>query len=202
VGLTRVIDKEKRELLALQAFEVIKRDGAYATSMSSLARELGLKRPTLYFYFPDMTTLFDTLLAHRLERTRQAVMAKMAPQRHPIRALIALIEATVEFHAQDRAEMIVLFELWAVAAGSGREQAMARERMFTASARSFLIAMVHNGIERGTVRSCDAEGLVDLVLTCLEGNQVRLVTGIVGIEGATRFLITSVLEPLIEGGAS
>src|SRR5215468_7998739 len=54
-------DQERRTALAAAAFEVLRARGMQ-TSMRELAEALGLKRPTLYFYFPDLGAVFESVL--------------------------------------------------------------------------------------------------------------------------------------------
>ena len=54
-------DLTRRAELAAAAFEVLRTRGV-GTSMRELADALGVKRPTLYFYFPDLGAVFETVL--------------------------------------------------------------------------------------------------------------------------------------------
>ena len=53
-------DLARRAELAHAAFEVLRARGMQ-TSMRELAEALGIKRPTLYFYFPDLGVVFETV---------------------------------------------------------------------------------------------------------------------------------------------
>ena len=55
-------DLARRAELATAAFEVLRARGMQ-TSMRELADALGVKRPTLYFYFPDLAAVFDSVNA-------------------------------------------------------------------------------------------------------------------------------------------
>ena len=54
-------DLARRSDLARAAFDVLQNRGMQ-TSMRELADALGVKRPTLYFYFPDLGAVFETVL--------------------------------------------------------------------------------------------------------------------------------------------
>ena len=62
--------------------------------------------------------------------------------------------------------------------------------------RNFLVALVNNGIERGSVAPCDAEGLVDTVLTLVDGSQVQRVTRNGDLSAMLSFVKEQMLEPL------
>ena len=59
--MARTPDLARRAELARAAFEVLRTRGVQ-TSMRELADALGVKRPTLYFYFPDLGAVFESVL--------------------------------------------------------------------------------------------------------------------------------------------
>ncbi len=61
--MARTVDTQRRTELARQALEVMRARGIGRTTMSELAQALGVKRPTLYFYFRDLTGLLHAALA-------------------------------------------------------------------------------------------------------------------------------------------
>ena len=63
-------DLARRAELAHAAFEVLRARGMQ-TSMRELADALGVKRPTLYFYFPDLGAVFETVLDADVPRARR-----------------------------------------------------------------------------------------------------------------------------------
>src|SRR3954464_6128880 len=106
-------DLARRQELARSAFEVLRTRGMQ-TSMRELADALGVKRPTLYFYFPDLGAVFETVLDETY-RTLFAEVA-LATQRvaHPLDRLRAVVDATIAFH-RERPQLIgALFQLWAM----------------------------------------------------------------------------------------
>ena len=64
-------DLARRAELARAAFEVLRTRGMQ-TSMRELADALGVKRPTLYFYFPDLGAVFETVLDQTYRGARRA----------------------------------------------------------------------------------------------------------------------------------
>jgi AcrR family transcriptional regulator len=174
-------DLARRAELAKAAFDVLRARGMQ-TSMRELADALGLKRPTLYFYFPDLGAVFETVLEQMYQALTDAVLARVAEHAHPIDRLRAVIDATLAFH-RDRPQLLHgLVQLWAL---GGRDLAVVleRERRGVLAAREAMIAELRAGIARKEVRPCKPERVIDLVLAFIEGAIVHHVIGIARIDG-------------------
>ena len=192
-------DLARRAELANAAFEVLRARGV-GTSMSELADALGVKRPTLYFYFPDVGAVFESVLDQTYAAHAELVIAKMQTLAHPLDRLKALLEVTVAFH-KERPHLIGgLFQLWAV---GGRDLTSVLEkgrRMVTAS-RDALVADLRGGLVRKEVLPCEPDKIVDMVLAVLDGVLVHHVLGIARPEGVMDELIDRVIEPLRSQGS-
>jgi AcrR family transcriptional regulator len=187
-------DLARRAELANAAFDVLRTRGVQ-TSMSELADALGIKRPTLYFYFPDLGAVFEAVLDQTYQTHGALVLERMRREAHPIDRLLALIEVTVNFH-RERPQLIGgLIQLWAI---GGRDVAVVAERARRAltGTRDALVADLSAGIARREVRACDAERVVDLVLAVLDGVLVHQVLGLPRSQGAVDELRASIIEPL------
>jgi AcrR family transcriptional regulator len=187
-------DLARRAELATAAFEVLRARGVQ-TSMRELADALGVKRPTLYFYFPDVGAVFETVLDQTYQQLAEVVIARTKSVDHPLDRLRAVVDATIAFH-RDRPQLIGgLFQLWAV---GGRDMAtlLDRERRVVVAARDALVADLRAGIARREVRACDPERVVDLVLAVVDGVLVHHVLGIARPDGVVAELADRVIEPL------
>lgn len=187
-------DVARRAELARAAFEVLRARGVQ-TSMRELADALGIKRPTLYFYFPDLGAVFETVLDETYRALAEHVVARTKHHDHPLDRLRAVVDATIAFH-RERPQLIGgLFQLWAV---GGRDFAsvLDRERRVVLAAREALVADLRAGIARHEVEKCDPERVVELVLAIVDGVLVHHVLGIARPDGVVEELTTRVLEPL------
>ncbi len=187
-------DLARRAELARAAFEVLRARGVQ-TSMRELADALGVKRPTLYFYFPDLGAVFESVLEETYRSLAEHVIARTREVAHPLDRLRAVVDATIAFH-RERPQLIGgLFQLWAV---GGRDFAsvLDRERRIVVAARDALVADLRAGIARREVLACDAERVVDLVLAVVDGVLVHHVLGIARPDGVVEELADRVLEPL------
>src|SRR5687767_12521003 len=169
-------DLARRAELAHAAFEVLRARGMQ-TSMRELADALGVKRPTLYFYFPDLGAVFETVLDQMYQALGETVIARTKDVAHPLDRLRSIVDATIAFH-RDRPQLIGgLFQLWAVG-GRDFTVVLDRERRIVLAARDALVADLRAGIARKDVRPCDPDRIVDLVLAVVDGVLVHHVLGI------------------------
>src|SRR5438477_12763660 len=97
-------DLARRAELANAAFDVLRARGV-TTSMRELADALGVKRPTLYFYFPDLGAVFETVLDEMYKALATHVLAEMRGHEHPLDRLRAVVDATIAFH-RERPQLI------------------------------------------------------------------------------------------------
>ncbi|TMQ19040.1 MAG: TetR/AcrR family transcriptional regulator [Deltaproteobacteria bacterium] len=187
-------DLARRAQLARAAFDVLRARGMQI-SMRELADALGIKRPTLYFYFPDVGAVFETVLEQMSQALTEAVAARVREQAHPIDRLRAVIDGTLGFH-RERPQLIAgLLQLWALG-GRDLSAVLDRERRGVLAARDALVDDLRAGIARKEVRPCDPERVVDVVLAFVEGTIVHHVLGIARSDDASDELVRRVLEPL------
>ena len=187
-------DLARRAELAAAAFEVIRERGVQ-TSMSELADALGVKRPTLYFYFPDLGAVFEAMLDQTYRALGEVVMTRLRTIAHPLDRLRAMVETTLAFH-RERPELIRgLFQLWSL---GGRDLSIVldRGRRGLVAARDALVADLRAGIAKKEVVACDPERVVDLVLAVVDGVLVHQVLGIARPDGVSAELADRVIEPL------
>jgi TetR/AcrR family transcriptional repressor of bet genes len=192
--MPRPPDLARRAQLARAAFDVL-RDRGMQTSMRELAEALGVKRPTLYFYFPDLGSVFETVLDQTYQALAEQVIARTRVESHPLDRLRAVVDATLAFH-RDRPQLIGgLFQLWAVG-GRDFTKLLDRERRIVVAARDALVADLRAGIDRKEINPCDPARIVDLVLAVVDGVLVHHVLGIARADDVIEELAHRVLEPL------
>lgn len=194
--MARKLDLVRRAELAARAVQVLRARGAHRCTMSDLAEALGVKRPTLYFYFRDLGAVFDVVFEDTQRRYLEHVGRTLAdPDAHPIDALAAAARATAEFQEGQRDLVVLLFQLWAHG-GSDPERVLARGRELIEPSRQLLVARLAAGIAAGQVAPCDPARVVDLVLAVLDGAMVAQVTRRASPGPVVDELIARVLEPL------
>lgn len=170
--MARTPDLARRAQLAARAFDVIRARGVTNTTMSDLAAALGIKRPTLYFYFKDLGAVFEAVLEETQRTYFAHVTARVAGVAHPIDLLAAVLRATVEYHQGRRDRIVLLFQLWAVG-GNDPERVIAKNRELIDPMRALLVKQIEAGVASGQIAPCEPARLVDLALTVLDGALVH-----------------------------
>jgi AcrR family transcriptional regulator len=193
--MARRLDIARRAELAAKAVSVLKVRGVQRCTMSDLAQALGIKRPTLYFYFRDLGAVFDVVFEDTQRRYLEHVARRLENIDHPIDQMIALVRATAEFQTGQRDLVVLLFQLWAVG-GSDPEKVLSRGRELLEPTRQLLIGRLAAGIAAGQVTACDPPRLVDLVLATMDGAMVAQVTRRAAPTAIAEELIARVLEPV------
>ena len=107
----RPVGLERRQEIALAAFEAIRVRGVYGVTMSELAALLGMKRPTLYFYFRDLTGLLHAAVEDVYRVHVGHLIGRIAAAGHPVVALAELARATVELQRGRRDLVLLLIQL-------------------------------------------------------------------------------------------
>jgi AcrR family transcriptional regulator len=187
-------DVARRTELAQAAFEVLRARGMQ-TSMRELADALGVKRPTLYFYFPDLHTIFETVLDQMYRALGETILARAKDIPHPLDRLRSVVDSTIAFH-RERPNLIGgLFQLWAVG-GRDWTTILERERKMVLAGRDALVADFRGGIARKEIKPCDPERIVDLVLAVVDGVLVHHVLGIARPDDVVAEMTDRILEPL------
>jgi AcrR family transcriptional regulator len=187
-------DLARRTELAHAAFEVLRTRGMQ-TSMRELADALGVKRPTLYFYFPDLGAVFETVLDQTYRAMAQEVAEAIRGVAHPLDRLRAVVSTSIAFH-RARPQLIGgLFQLWAMG-GRDFTTILDRERRVILAARDALVSDLRAGIARREVKPCDPERVVEMVLAVVDGVLVHHVLGIASADHVLEDLDTQIIEPL------
>lgn len=194
--MARTFDAARRSALVAQTLELLRQRRVGRLTMSELATALGVKRPTLYFYFRDLSGLLLAAVEDLYRAYAVHIAGRLAPIEHPVEALGELARATVEYQRERRDLVILLFQLWA-AGDTDPELLLARSRAAGQVLRVDLVARLRAGVERGVVTPCDPERVVDLVLTVLDGTIVAAVTGSGAPAVAIDELWRQVLAPMI-----
>jgi AcrR family transcriptional regulator len=91
--------ERSREEILEAARKVLLRKGFTATTLETVAREVGVTKPALYYYFPSKDALLFELMFESLERHAKAVEGAVAKTGDGAQALRALIRESVELFA-------------------------------------------------------------------------------------------------------
>jgi AcrR family transcriptional regulator len=113
VALTRDRRAERREAVTAEileaAWEVARSEGLAGLSLRDIARRIGMRPPSLYWYFDSKRAIYDAMFL----QGNQELLARISRQRWPQdpRALLRLCaRAFVEFSVEDVERYQLLFQ--------------------------------------------------------------------------------------------
>ena len=182
-----------REAIAERNLEAIL-DGAErllarheSSSISAVATEAGVSRPTVYAHFPDRQRLLEALVARTVGRVMGAVESAEPQRGSALDAAARVIAASWEHLARHQD----------MAAASAAELSPDAMRRAHGAARDAIRALVDRGRAEGAFRSdLPAEWLVTATLALIHGAAEEVRAGSMGSDEARGVLVTSVQELL------
>lgn len=194
----RPYDHEKRLSIAMGALDVLRERGLIGTSMSQIATALGMKRPTLYWYFPDLGAIFECALMHVREQEAAYVAERIQGHPHPVDLLNAFVRAEFSFYREygHTDFLMLLMQFWAAGPPEHRDRFAELTFKQLAPLRAMMVHGFTMAIESGELKPCDPGALFDLVLCTMDGAMVHHITRGLEPELVADMLQTLVLEPL------
>jgi AcrR family transcriptional regulator len=166
--MPRPVNQARRQTLAREAFALLHASPAGLT-MTELAARLGLKRPTLYYYFADTAAIADAAAADLLSRLHQHLVGHLVGRHHPVDFLDAWVEAARTFFVSHPTDLALFVTLLAQADAATDSPAAARLEAHLRPIEDSAIRTLRDGLARGLVEPCDPEAVVALVAATLHG---------------------------------
>ncbi|MCO4761685.1 MAG: TetR/AcrR family transcriptional regulator [Myxococcales bacterium] len=194
--MARTVDEQQHEQMTLRAFEAVRKGGVAGLSMARIARDLGVKRSTLYWYFGNLGELFEAVLRVILERQAIFVAGEVAEQSHPIDQILAWIHGVQRFYGKDPELLPILIQLWAVGRPAEPEHAIAATIAQFEPLRQAAVDVLEEGMRDGTVLPCDPGTVVDLCATLIDGSLIHRVSRNLQPDAVTALFVACVLTPL------
>ncbi len=173
----RPVDKQKRQEICSQAIEFLKENGLN-TSTSALAEGIGIKRPTLLYYFPERALLFEQGLANLLAEQAVFVVGRISQHTHPIDQLYAQVRAVHEFHHDRETRVLFLTQALAVAGTERTRHIVEIGNQAFEAHRQALTKRIREGIDAGIIHPCSPDALIRICRAAIDGLMVqRVMTG-------------------------
>jgi AcrR family transcriptional regulator len=157
-------------------------------TISAVATEAGVSRPTIYAHFPDRQRLLEALVARTVGRVMEAVDSAQ-PQRGPaLEATARVIGASWEHLARHQD----------MAAASAAELSPDAMRRAHGAARDAIRALVERGRAEGAFRAdLPVDWLVTATLALIHGAAEEVRAGSMESADALEVLVTSAQELLV-----
>ncbi|MCB9596782.1 MAG: TetR/AcrR family transcriptional regulator [Sandaracinaceae bacterium] len=193
--MARPKDRKKRRDLARRAVEALQKLGLEAT-MTQVAAELEVKRPTLLYHFPTKAAIVENALEDLLAEQAIFVIQQQERHTHPIDQLFAQIVATHEFHHGKESRLLFLTQLVASAGSERAEQIMHVGNMAFEARRQVMGQRLRDGIAAGTVAPHDVDALIAVVRSFNDGLIIQRVMLGADLAPIHTFIWEHVLSPL------
>lgn len=193
--MARPRDTEGTRELALRAVGVLQRLGL-TVSVEQLARELGVKRPTLLYRLPTYGKIIEIALSEMLLEQIAFVERRVSEHTHPIDRLRARMQAIYAFYTGRESRLLFLTQAVAVTGGGDAADLLRKVSSFFEGARVEMVSSVERGIEDGLVHACDAEALVSMVRSINDGLTIQRVVSPGGADRVLEMFWEKVLLPL------
>lgn len=173
--MARKPDLERKNELALAAFEALRAHGLVGATMGDVALALGMKRPTLYYWFSDLGELFDAVLTAILAKQQAYVLEHLNVDAPPIEVVASWLRTTLDFYEADPELISLLLQFWAVGRPDAAQRVLDRARDLLEPLRIQAIELLTLAVEEGLVLPCDPVGVLDLCVAVLDGCLVQRV---------------------------
>ena len=97
------------EGILASAWELAREHGIAGVSLHALAREVGIRQPSMYEYFDSKNALYDAMFAEGNRRLLERLQTLKLPA-NPRAALKKVLRAFIDFSLEDPARCELLFE--------------------------------------------------------------------------------------------
>lgn len=198
--MPRPRDEGRRRALATRACAVFEKEGL-GISAERLAHKLGIKRPTLLYYFPEYSDILQAQLTELLAQQAAFVGERVEGEQHPVRRLYARVRAIHEFHAGRGRQLSFLIQAFLTTGGARASELIRGASEFFDEQRSDLVRRLRVGIRDGTVHPCEPEVVVALCRAVIDGLVIQGLSDGSDPERVHALLWDSVLAPLVKRAA-
>lgn len=158
--------QEEKRLTIIEA--AIRRFGHFGiakTTMAEIAADLSQSKASLYYYFPDKSSLFTAALMHAIGDTFDQVSDHIPTITKTEDALMFLLDKRMEFVTRH-------YKLFEHMVGGGQQPSKELAAILVETKRGqieLIKSILQRGIESGQLRHVDAEETAQIILYALEG---------------------------------
>ncbi len=163
--------KTREKIISTAAF-LITKQGAESTSLSDIARESGISKGTLYYYYPTKSELIFEITNRHMKRLSEDILHWVGNMREglpPEKILQAVYSLLTRASKRGRLHLYLIYD-----GISGNEAATERVRIIYQHWKS----TVKEGLAKIIPEGSDKEILAELILACLDGVFIQASLGI------------------------
>jgi len=190
IPLTNEHLEEKRLAIAHAAAELIFQNGFNETSVSQIAKKIGIGKSTIYDYFSSKDEIILMLLDEPLAEVRTRAAAIAEDQDSVVIRISKILEMHLDVLMRDKAFIFKLsFEFQRLPLS-----VQARHEIKRQEYQDLLIQLIEEGIKEGVFRSVDPDMVMKILLSIL--SSVILTSR---PTGTPQEMLTSAIDLILKG---
>lgn len=166
--MPRPVNHTRRQTLAREAFALLRANPS-GLKMTELAARLGLKRPTLYYYFQDTAAITEAAMTDLLARQQAHLVEQLVGRHHPVDLLDTWGEAVRTFYASNPNDLALFATIMAHCDARVGGPLAARLAQHLRPVQELAVRTLRDGLARGLVEPCEPEAVVTLVASVIQG---------------------------------
>lgn len=156
---------QKREAIILAAEKRFAHFTVSKTTMAEIARDLGISKPLLYYYFPDKLNLYAAVIDNIISRQQQLDADGLAPDEDPLKNIVVYLKKRKDFILQYY--NIIEFVKTAIEKSPDELKPIFNGARIAEFKR--VKTIFNKGKKSGFLKMKDVTATTELFLNCLEG---------------------------------
>lgn len=162
---------EMPERLAESAFHLFARHGFKKVNLDQIAKHAGVTKGSLYWHYKSKDDLVKAACNHYYRVYNRRINSELAHIVDPVKRLERTLETAVEICLLDEENRVFTTEIFTLAVHD--DELRRSWRQFSDSVREFYISLVKAAVAAGKLKVADPEGVVDFMLSAMEGVKLR-----------------------------
>jgi AcrR family transcriptional regulator len=172
-GSERRLAGEKAQRIVEAMRSSVARRGVAGSTFDNVAREAGVSRGLLHYYFGTKERLLAEVVRHDADVRMTLLDTQLATAATPDDVLERLVSSLEEFVADEPEIIALIFELFALS--RRHEEVAAEYAQLTRRTREQLAAILRTKQEEGAVRlGAEAEEVADVLFAMADGMALRM----------------------------
>ncbi|HTN05471.1 TetR/AcrR family transcriptional regulator [Agriterribacter sp.] len=156
---------QKREAIILAAEKRFAHFTVSKTTMAEIARDLGISKPLLYYYFPDKLNLYAAVINNIISRQQQLDASGFVPDEDPLKHIIVYLKKRKDFILQ----YYNIVEFVKTAIEKSPDELKSIFNAARVSEFKNVKTIFNKGKKSGVLTMKDVTATTELFLNCLEG---------------------------------
>jgi AcrR family transcriptional regulator len=161
------IEEARRKQILDTAIRTIAAKGYSGTSLAEIAREAGISKGVISYYFEGKSQLVEEILSRLLREPAAFIKERVDACESSTEKLSAYVAANFEFAKTHRNELLALVDLW------GRRDSTEGRNRFDAEAyepsRRYLSRILETGLESGELAEVPRTTMASIVQATIDG---------------------------------